>query len=228
MLRNIKLALRARTQVPTLIVSAEESNCDDTGLDYTVDGDSLTYWRPSSCSGNVKIMYSTSVSAHSLTGVQVASLYDGTNGVVNFNVMSCDSSSVDSATCVLMKECTLSATSATCDLSGTNPTRFVMIEITQLESTGTPYLIGVEFFEAFTCESWSNCVAGEYVIVQPTSENDRVCLACPSGYTSTGLNSESCVQEDGCVDANVCGDHGTCVDNVPPYVVFEREAREFQ
>ena len=63
------------------------------------------------------------------------------------------------------------------------------------------------------------------MIVQPTSENDRVCLACPSGYTSTGLNSESCVQEDGCVDANVCGDHGTCVDNVPPYVAFEREAR---
>jgi len=177
------------------------------------------YWRPTTCLGNTKIMYSTGIHFQ-LTYVRLDSIFDGLNGVTKFNVHACDTSSIESATCVLQKECTISATNSNCDVSDSFnvPTRFVMIEITETESSSsTPYIIGVELFESFSCQSWSNCEPGTYVAVQPTNQNDRVCISCPSGYTSVGLNAVSCVEEDGCVNPDACGEHGTCVDNQPPH-----------
>ena len=70
-----------------------------------------------------------------------------------------------------------------------------------------------------SCRPWTNCEAGSYVSVQPSSGRDRQCEACGTGTTSTTLNANECSDIDGCI-ANSCksgGDGGAvCVDKTAP------------
>jgi alpha-tubulin suppressor-like RCC1 family protein len=42
------------------------------------------------------------------------------------------------------------------------------------------------------CVAHLNCTAGQFVLAEPTDQQDRVCQACPDGSFTTGINSATC------------------------------------
>ncbi len=51
---------------------------------------------------------------------------------------------------------------------------------------------------AAKCERWTECVPGEFVAVQGSSERNQQCESCPEGQVSAGTNAGACVAADAC------------------------------